>query len=139
MRGPCVAAGYWEMEDATKATFTDDGWLNTGDIGTIDETGHVRLLGRAKEMYVQGGYNVHPVEIESLLANHPDVSMVAGIGVPDAILGEVGRYFVVPAPGATPSVEVLMGYCKEQVANYKVPRELPQTIRPDQRVGALDW
>ena len=74
-------------------------------------------------MYVQGGYNVYPVEIESLLANHPDVSMVAGIGVPDAILGGGGRSFIVPAPGATPSAEVLVGYCKEQVANYKVPRE----------------
>lgn len=123
LRGACVAAGYWEMPEETAATFVD-GWLGTGDIGTMDDTGHIRLLGRAKEMYLQGGYNVYPVEIENLLADHPAVSMVAGIGVPDDVLGEVGRYYVVPAPGASVTAQELLVYCKDQVANYKVPREI---------------
>ncbi len=123
LRGACIAAGYWAMPEETAATFVD-GWLNTGDIGTIDESGHVRLLGRAKEMYLQGGYNVYPVEIENLLADHPSVAMVAGIGVPDSVLGEVGRYYVVPAQGASVDTAVLMAYCKEKIANYKVPREI---------------
>lgn len=124
IRTASVAAGYWELPEQSAETFGNDGWLRTGDIATIDETGHVRLLGRAKEMYVQGGYNVYPVEVENLLAHHPDVMMVAGIGVPDPVLGEVGRYFVIPAADSEPSATDLMDYCRERLASYKVPRQI---------------
>lgn len=117
-----IAAGYWEMPEETRATFGTDGWLATGDIATMADDGHIALKGRLKEMYVQGGYNVYPVEVENLLCTHPAVAMAAGIGVPDPVLGEVGRYFVVLQGEA--SDDELIGYCRERLADYKVPREI---------------
>ncbi len=75
-------------------------------------------------MYIQGGYNVYPVEVENVLADHPAVAMVAGVGMPDPVLGEVGRYLVVPAAGAAPTAKELIAYCRDRVADYKVPREI---------------
>lgn len=133
LRGPSVAAGYWERPEATAETFGLDGWLATGDMVSIEADGHVLLRGRRKEMFLQGGYNVYPVEVENVLTAHPAVAMAAGIGVPDPVLGEVGCYFLVLRPGMQVTEEELLAHCRSQVADYKVPRrfvivdELPTT------------
>ena len=133
VRGPSVAAGYWEMPAETAEAFRD-GWLATGDMVTRRASGHLALRGRRKEMFLQGGFNVYPVEVENVLAAHPAVALAAGIGIPDDVLGEVGWYFVVPRDGAVaPEPAELMAWCRERLADYKVPRrievrgELPTT------------
>jgi fatty-acyl-CoA synthase len=124
IRGDCVAAGYWDMPEETAEAFSPDGWLATGDMAELEPDGHLVLRGRRKEMYIQGGFNVYPVEIENVLAAHPKVAMAAGIGVPDEVLGEVGRFYVVPAQGVEPpTAEELTGHCRERLADYKVPRQ----------------
>ncbi|GAA4814806.1 class I adenylate-forming enzyme family protein [Tomitella cavernea] len=124
VRGACVAAGYWEAPGATAGAFGADGWLSTGDIGMLTDDGHVTLLARKKEMYVRGGYNVYPAEVESLLATDPSVAMCAVIGVPDATFGETGHAFVVPAPGATVDTAALLRLCAVSLAEYKVPARI---------------
>jgi fatty-acyl-CoA synthase len=133
VRGPSLAAGYWDMPAETAEAFAG-GWLATGDMVTRRTDGHLVLRGRRKEMFLQGGFNVYPVEVENVLAAHPAVALAAGIGVPDAVLGEVGLYFVVPRdPSAPPSPAELTAWCRERLADYKVPRrielrtELPTT------------
>jgi len=123
-RGEGIAAGYFRMPEETAAAFDADGWLHTGDMGCVDENGYIVLMGRLKEMYIQGGFNVYPVEVENLISKHPKVAMVAGIGVPDPVLGEIGRYYVVPKPGEDVTEEEIKGFCKERLADYKVPREI---------------
>ncbi|PRX01275.1 UNVERIFIED_ORG: fatty-acyl-CoA synthase [Actinomadura viridilutea] len=124
IRGGCVAAGYWEMPEETAEAFLPDGWLATGDMVEMEPSGHLVLRGRKKEMYIQGGFNVYPVEIENVLTAHPKVAMAAGIGVPDDVLGEVGRFYVVPRPDVEPpTAEELTEYCRERLADYKVPRQ----------------
>lgn len=133
VRGASVAAGYWQMPAETADAFAE-GWLSTGDMVSRRADGHLVLRGRRKEMFLQGGYNVYPVEVENVLAAHPGVALAAGIGVPDEVLGEVGLYFVVPRdPAAAPGVAELTAWCRERLADYKVPRrielrgELPTT------------
>ena len=121
LAGPGVGAGYLDMPDETAATWRD-GWLHTGDVGWLDEGGFLTLRGRKKEMFLQGGYNVYPVEVENVLSKHPKVAMCAGVGVPDPVLGEIGRYYVVPA-GEPPTDDELRAWCAEHLADYKVPRE----------------
>ncbi|GLZ12048.1 AMP-binding protein [Actinomadura sp. NBRC 104425] len=124
IRGACVAAGYWDMPEETAEVFLPDGWLATGDMVEMEPSGHLVLRGRKKEMYIQGGFNVYPVEIENVLTAHPKVAMAAGIGVPDDVLGEVGRFYVVPRPGGEPpTAEELTAYCRDRLADYKVPRQ----------------
>ncbi len=123
IRGELTAVGYLDMPAESAAAFSDR-WLHTGDVGCRDDEGFVTLMGRSKEMYVQGGFNVYPIEVENVLLCHPDVLMVAGIGVPDPVLGEVGRYYVVPKPGAQPSEESLIDYCRTLLADYKAPRQI---------------
>lgn len=124
IRGACVAAGYWNMPEETAEVFLPDGWLATGDMVAMEPDGHLVLRGRKKEMYIQGGFNVYPVEIENVLTAHPKVAMAAGIGVPDAVLGEVGRFYVVPRPDAEPpTADELTAYCRDRLADYKVPRQ----------------
>lgn len=133
LRGASVAAGYWERPDETAETFTADGWLRTGDMVTVDPDGHVVLHGRLKEMFIQGGYNVYPVEVENILTAHPAVAMAAGIGVPDRLLGEVGLYHVLLRPENQVSEQELREFCSTKLADYKTPRrivfidELPMT------------
>lgn len=123
IRGGCVAAGYWDMPEETAEAFLPGGWLATGDMALLEPDGHVVLRGRKKEMYIQGGFNVYPVEIENVLGAHPKVAMVAGFGVPDDVLGEVGCCYVVPRPdGAPPTADELAAWCRERLADYKVPR-----------------
>lgn len=116
-----------------KGTFDRDGWLHTGDLGYVDQRGFIFLVGREGDMYIQGGFNVYPAEIESVIATHPEVLMVAGIGVPDPVLGEIGRYYVVPREGSSLSEQDVIEFCRSRIADYKVPRqvvlrhELPMT------------
>ncbi|ALG86877.1 AMP-dependent synthetase [Gordonia phthalatica] len=121
LRGACVAAGYWDKPAETAATFSDDGWLATGDIATMTDDGHLAVVARKKEMYVRGGYNVYPAEVENVLASDPAVAMCAVIGVPHATYGETGYAFVVPTPGTTVDVDRLMASCRTSLAEYKVP------------------
>jgi len=122
--GPGTAAGYWGLPEASAEVFLPGGWVATGDIVTADPDGHLTIRGRRKEMFLQGGYNVYPVEVENVLTAHPGVAMAAGIGVPDRVLGEVGRYYVQPRPGHEPTAEQLTSFCAERLANYKVPRQI---------------
>ncbi|WP_405059449.1 long-chain fatty acid--CoA ligase [Kribbella sp. NBC_01505] len=119
VRGPNVTPGYWRDPGATAAAFTADGWFRTGDLAAVDPDGHFRIVGRQKDMYISGGENVYPAEVESTLFGHPAVAEVAVIGVPDSKWGEVGRAFVVPAAPVTEGElrEFLLG----RLAKYKVP------------------
>jgi HIP---CoA ligase len=123
VRGPNVMIGYLGDPAAT-AEVIDDGWLRTGDIGWIGADEYVRIVGRAKDMVVVGGFNVYPAEIEHVLAEHPDVAEAAVVGIPDDRLGEVVVAFVVPSAAATPAPDTLAQWCRERLANFKVPRHV---------------
>lgn len=122
VRGYNVMRGYFDDEAATRETVDEAGWLHTGDIGIIDERGYVRITDRKKDMFIMGGFNCYPAEIENLMSSHPELVSVAVIGVPDERMGEVGMAFVVPRPGSTLDVDTLRAWCREHLANYKVPR-----------------
>jgi acyl-CoA synthetase (AMP-forming)/AMP-acid ligase II len=121
LRGGSVMAGYLDDPEATKLVLSPDGWLRTGDIGAIDEAGCLTIVGRVKDMFIVGGFNAYPAEIENLLLRHPDIGQAAVIGIPDERLGEVGMAFVVTRTGTGSSSEIIE-WCREQMANYKVPR-----------------
>ena len=122
VRGYNVMKGYFDDDDATKATIDADGWLHTGDIGVFDEAGNLRITDRKKDMFIVGGFNAYPAEIENLIMRHPGVGQVAVVGVPDRRMGEVGMAFVVLRPGADVAPDDLVSWCREQMANYKAPR-----------------
>jgi acyl-CoA synthetase (AMP-forming)/AMP-acid ligase II len=122
VRGSGVMLGYLDDPAATAEAIDADGWLHTGDIGTMDDAGYVRITDRKKDMYISGGFNCYPAEVEKLLAAHPGIGMVAVTGVPDDRLGEVGRAYVVPRQGMQLTVEELTAWARETMANYKVPR-----------------
>lgn len=126
LRSPAVMDGYWRDAERTAAAFTDDGWLRTGDLAAIDEQGLVRLTGRATDMYIRGGYNVHPAEVEAVLLEHPCVAAVAVVPRADEVLGEVGVAVVVPAaPGRdAPTIEDLRAFAAPRLAAYKLPEDL---------------
>ncbi|HEV2309530.1 MAG TPA: class I adenylate-forming enzyme family protein [Acidimicrobiia bacterium] len=125
LRSPAVMTGYWRDPDATAAAFTADGFVRTGDLGWLDERGRLRLVGRTKEMYVRGGYNVYPVEVEACLSTHPAVAALAVVPRPDPVMGEVGVAVVVPAdPAAPPALEALRAYGAARLARYKLPEDL---------------
>jgi acyl-CoA synthetase (AMP-forming)/AMP-acid ligase II len=124
LRSASVMSHYLDDPEATAATLSPDGWLRTGDIGTIDEHGRLRIVGRAKDMFIVGGFNAYPAEIENVMLRHPDIQQAAVIGVPDQRLGEVGMAFVVLAPGATTSPDEIVAWSRDQMANYKVPRRV---------------
>ena len=113
---------YLDDPDATQAAFTDDGWFRTGDLGTVDDRGYLRIVGRLKDMFIVGGFNVYPAEVENALLEHPAVAGVAVIGMPDRRLGEVGMAFVVVRPGALLDPSDLVEWARGRMANYKVPR-----------------
>lgn len=120
LRGAPVAAGYWHRDEPT--TFRPEGWLATGDVVARVGGDHLALRGRLKEMFISGGYNVYPVEVENVLGAHPGVAMVAGVGAPDDTHGEVGHFFVVRAPGSDVTADELVALAADRLANYKVPR-----------------
>jgi acyl-CoA synthetase (AMP-forming)/AMP-acid ligase II len=124
LRGPNVMLGYLDDPAATAAAIDPDGWLHTGDIGQLDDRGYLTITDRKKDMYVCGGFNVYPAEVERALARLPGVAESAVVGVPDPRLGEVGRAYVVPAPGHPLSTAEVVAFCRERLANYKVPREV---------------
>ncbi len=124
LRGPNVMLGYTGDEAATAEAIDADGWLHTGDIGHTDERGYLTITDRLKDLYICGGFNVYPAEVEQALARHPAVAESAVIGVADERLGEVGKAFVVLRPGATPSPDDLIASCRERLAGFKVPRQI---------------
>ncbi|MGC0422443.1 FadD3 family acyl-CoA ligase [Embleya sp. AB8] len=122
IRGYNVMKGYFEdAEESTKAVDAD-GWLHTGDVGVLDERGNLRITDRIKDMFIVGGFNAYPAEIESVLAGHPAISEAAVVGVPDARMGEVGKAYVLLRPGASVEAEEIVAFCRREMANYKVPR-----------------
>jgi fatty-acyl-CoA synthase len=123
VRGPNVFAGYWR-DPRAGAEAVPDGWLRTGDVAERDAEGFYRIRDRVKDMYVSGGENVYPAEVESVLHAHPGIADAAVIGVPDGRWGEVGCAFVVPRPGARVEAEELVAHCRERLASFKVPRHV---------------
>ncbi|MCJ7670890.1 MAG: AMP-binding protein [Acidimicrobiia bacterium] len=125
LRSPAVMSGYWGDPEGTRAAFTSDGFVRTGDLGWVDDQGRLRLVGRSKEMYVRGGYNVYPVEVEGVLSRHPDVAAVAITPRPDPVMGEIGVAVVVARdPGHPPTLESLRAHATEHLAAYKLPEDL---------------
>ena len=124
LRGYHVMQGYFEDEAATREAIDADGWLHTGDIGMLDERGYLRITDRLKDMFITGGFNCYPAEIERLLAEHPAIAQVAVIGVPDERMGDVGCACVVLRTGASLNEAELIAWARERMANYKVPRYL---------------
>jgi acyl-CoA synthetase (AMP-forming)/AMP-acid ligase II len=122
LRGPSVMAGYLDDPAATAATLSAEGWLRTGDLGALDGDGNLRIVGRLKDMFIVGGFNAYPAEIEQALLRHPDVQQAAVIGVPDERLGEVGMAFVVTASGDAEQADAIRAWCRDEMAGYKVPR-----------------
>jgi len=122
LRSPAVMSGYWHDAEQTRAAFTADGFVRTGDLGWIDDRGRLRLVGRSKEMYVRGGYNVYPVEVEGVLSTHPDVAAVAVVPRPDPVMGEIGVAVVVPRdPAHPPALDDLRAFATGTLAAYKLP------------------
>lgn len=124
VRGYPVTEGYFEDEEATAEAIDADGWLRTGDVGILDAAGGLKITDRIKDMYIAGGFNAYPAEIEAALMEFPGVAQVAVVGVPDERLGEVGLAFVVPRPGDTVVPEDLIGFARDRMANFKVPRRV---------------
>lgn len=124
VRGPNVMRGYFDDPSATAAAIDGEGWLRTGDIAVQDARGNVRITDRAKDIFIVGGFNAYPAEIEGLLAANPAVMQSAVIGVPDERLGEVPNAYVVLRPGAHATAEEIVAWCRENMANYKVPRQV---------------
>ena len=116
--------GYLDDPAATAEAIDADGWLHTGDVGRLDERGYLTITDRLKDMYICGGFNVYPAEVEQALTRHPAVAESAVIGVPDGRLGEVGKAFVVLRPGLAVTADELTEFCRARLANYKVPRQV---------------
>jgi acyl-CoA synthetase (AMP-forming)/AMP-acid ligase II len=124
VRGFNVMKGYFNDPEATAAAIDERGWLRTGDIGLVDGSGNVRITDRRKDMFIVGGFNAYPAEIENMMLAHPDLAQVAVVGVPDDRLGEVGVAFVVAKAGHHIDPVEVTSWCKEKMANFKVPRRV---------------
>lgn len=122
VRGQGVMLGYLDDPAATAEAIDAQGWLHTGDVGTMDAKGYVRITDRKKDLYISGGFNVYPAEVEKLLSAHPAIAMVAVVGIPDERMGEIGRAYAVPRPGTSATEADLIAWSRENMANYKVPR-----------------
>ena len=122
---PAVMGGYWRNSTANADVFTEDGSVRTGDLGWLDPSGRLRLSGRARERYVRGGYNVYPLEVEGVLADHPDVASVAVVCRTDPVMGEIGVAVIVPHAGATtPDLSQLRSFAEHRLSRYKLPDDL---------------
>ena len=155
LRSRATTRGYWNDEAATSDLIDADGWLRTGDLGAITPDGNLRLAGRTTEMYIRGGYNVYPIEIENCLGDHPRVAASAVLGVPvDDRLGEIGVVFVVSSDGEPVELDDVRTFVKGRLADYKAPdlvvavEELPLTsigkvdklkLRPIAQEQAASW
>jgi HIP---CoA ligase len=124
VRGYNVMQGYWEDPEQTAEAIDGEGWLHTGDIGVMDERGNIVITDRKKDMFIVGGFNAYPAEIENVMLGEGSLAQVAVVGAPDDRLGEVGVAFVVPKTGATVDPDALVAWCRDQMANYKVPRRV---------------
>jgi len=122
VRGYNVMRGYFEDPAATAEAIDGDGWLHTGDVGVMDERGYLRITDRIKDLFIVGGFNAYPAEIESLLLDHPHIAQVAVVGIPDERMGEVAAAFVVAATGTEPDPDEIVAWAREHMANYKAPR-----------------
>ncbi len=133
IRGPQVMSGYWEKPEETAITLKD-GWLYTGDIGTMDEDGYFYIVDRKKDMIIAGGFNIYPREVDEVLYEHPKVQEAVTVGIPDEYRGETVKVYIVLKPGEECTEEEIISYCRERLAAYKAPRmvefraELPKTM-----------
>ena len=133
-RGYSVMKGYWDDAEKTDEAVDAEGWMHTGDLGTIDADGYCNIVGRVKDMVIRGGENVYPREIEEFLYRHPKVKEVQVFGVPDEKYGEELCAWIVPQAGETVTLEEIRAFCEGQIAHYKIPRyvrqvtELPMTV-----------
>jgi acyl-CoA synthetase (AMP-forming)/AMP-acid ligase II len=125
VRGGCVMRGYWNAPELTEKAFDAEGWLVSGDLGQLREDGNLAIVGRATDMYIRGGYNIYPAEVEAVLALHPKVASVSVVGVPAPRIGEIGVAFVVPADqGNPPTLEELRETVRIELSDYKAPDQL---------------
>jgi long-chain acyl-CoA synthetase len=133
IRGPQVMSGYWEKPEETAETLKD-GWLFTGDIGTMDEDGYFYIVDRKKDMIIAGGFNIYPREVDEVLYEHPKVQEAVTVGIPDEYRGETVKVYIVLKPDEEATEEEIIAYCRERLAAYKAPRmvefraELPKTM-----------
>ena len=123
LRGPFLFSGYYDDDEATRRTVVD-GWLHTGDVGRFDADGYVHITDRKKDMFIVGGFNVAPAEVETCIMAMPGVSQVAVVGMPDDYLGEIGAAFVIPRHGTHVTPDQIVAYAREHLANFKVPRRV---------------
>jgi acyl-CoA synthetase (AMP-forming)/AMP-acid ligase II len=124
VRGYNVMQGYLDDPAATAEAVDLEGWLHTGDIGVLDARGYLRITDRKKDMFIMGGFNCYPAEIENLMLVNRDYAQVSVVGIPDERMGEVAMAFIVPASGALCSEASVIEWCREHMANYKVPRRV---------------
>lgn len=124
LRGEHVMLGYLDDPEATASAIDADGWLHTGDIGKLDDVGNLTITDRLKDMYISGGFNVYPAEVEQALMRMDGVADVAVVGVPDERLGEVGKAYVVVSPGTTLEPDAVIAFARQRLANFKVPRSV---------------
>jgi len=124
IRGYVVMPGFWNNPDATAEAIDEVGWLHTGDVGVMDAEGNLRITDRMKDLFIVGGFNAYPAEIENIMMTNPGIGQVAVLGIPDTRMGEVGVAYVIPRQGATLTSEEIVAWCRENMANYKVPRHV---------------
>jgi fatty-acyl-CoA synthase len=121
-RGPLIMKGYYKMERETSELIDEDGWFHTGDMAVIDDAGYIQITGRLKDVFMPGGLNVSPEEVENVLYGHSKIKQVSVLGVPDEVMGEVGAAFVELKDGTDAGEEEIIGFCKGRLANFKIPR-----------------
>jgi acyl-CoA synthetase (AMP-forming)/AMP-acid ligase II len=137
-QSPLATHGYYKNSEATNASFRD-GWFHTGDLGYFDEDGYLFVVGRKKDMVKSGGISIYPLEIESVIYSHPDILEAAVIGVPDPEWGEAVKALVVVKPGFQLSSEELIGFCKERLSPYKVPKSVEFRVSlPHTEIGKIN-
>lgn len=124
LRGFHLMQGYFNNAEATSEAIDESGWLHTGDVGHVDEDGNLTITDRLKDMFIVGGFNCYPAEIEAALFDHPDIAQVAVVGIPDERMGEVGCACVVLKRGCEQTEQSLIEWSRQQMANYKVPRKV---------------
>ena len=124
VRGYNITQGYFNNPDATQEAIDNKGWLHTGDIGILDDNGYIKITDRSKDMFIVGGFNAYPAEIENILCDHPAISQAAVIGIEDERMGEVAKAYVVLKPNQALDSDSLLQWSKDNMANYKVPREI---------------
>jgi fatty-acyl-CoA synthase len=121
-RGFYVLTEYYKMPEETAVAIDSKGWFHTGDLGIMDEKDYIKITGRLKDMFITGGVNVYPAEIENYLLTHSKISIASVVGVPDRRMGEVGMAFILLKPGATATQDEIIKFARERMANYKAPK-----------------